>query len=373
MQWTREQYLDLMTFGQAPRPMFCELFGPLVGLEEEWKLQGATPGELDMTAFDWDWVRTVGCGGQTGAVGLPEAIVLEDNAEFIVRRDGLGRTTKLFKKSATIPLPLDWPVATMDDWLKLKPHYQFTESRIDWDQVEAARTAQDAGALVRGGIPGGYDLPRQLMGEERACMAFIDQPELINDILATARETAVAVYERISERLTIDHLSVHEDFAGKSGPLIGPRQMSEFVAPCYRATWDLLASRGTRLFDIDSDGNCNPVLASLIDGGINSMHPCEPAAGMDVVAIREKCGRRLALKGGIDKHVLRRGRDAIRAELEYKLGAASLKTGMVFGLDHRIPNGTPLEDYRFYVDLGREMVGIPPRDPSRTGWARMAF
>ena len=47
--------------------------------------------------------------------------------------------------------------------------------------------------------------------------------------------------------------------------------------------------------------------------------------------------------------------------------------GCAFGLDHQIPNGTPIENYRYYVDLGREILGLPPRDPSRQGWARMGM
>ena len=42
MKWTREEYIELMTFGNVDRPMFVELFGPLVGLPEEWRAQGAT-------------------------------------------------------------------------------------------------------------------------------------------------------------------------------------------------------------------------------------------------------------------------------------------------------------------------------------------
>jgi hypothetical protein len=39
MQFTRQQYLDLMLFENTERQMFVELFGPLVGLAEEWKAQ----------------------------------------------------------------------------------------------------------------------------------------------------------------------------------------------------------------------------------------------------------------------------------------------------------------------------------------------
>ena len=37
---------------------------------------------------------------------------------------------------------------------------------------------------------------------------------------------------------------------------------------------------------------------------------------------------------------------AIRAELEYKLQPAVRTGGIIFSLDHRIVNGTPLEAYR---------------------------
>jgi hypothetical protein len=44
---------------------------------------------------------------------------------------------------------------------------------------------------------------------------------------------------------------------------------------------------------------------------------------------------------------------------------------MVFGLDHRIPNGTPVANYRFYVRTAREILGLDPNP--KPGWARMAF
>jgi hypothetical protein len=47
----REEYLDYMTFRGAARPMFTEIFGPIVGLKEEWEAQGARPEELDILRF----------------------------------------------------------------------------------------------------------------------------------------------------------------------------------------------------------------------------------------------------------------------------------------------------------------------------------
>jgi len=103
MRFTRRQYVELTSFGDFQRPMFSELFGPLIGLPEEWKSQGATQEWIDMIGFDWD-------GATLGAFGTPLEEVLGDNEEYRIERDYLGRTTKLCKKAATIPLPLNYPV-----------------------------------------------------------------------------------------------------------------------------------------------------------------------------------------------------------------------------------------------------------------------
>lgn len=371
MRWNREAYLELMTFGPVNRQMFVELFGPLIGLEEEWLSQGARPGEIDLTDFDFDYVPVVDCGGHTGLRGGVRPQVLEETAEHVIAIDEYGRKTRLCKGKATIALPLEYPVTDMDSWLKIKPWFMFHEDRINREAVEAARKAQRQGVLVVANMPGGFDLPRQLLGEEGMCYCYYDQPELMQDILDTAGDMVFTVFDRISDVLTIDNLSVHEDMAGKSGPLIGPDLVETFVKPYYRKVWDLLQARGTRLFSQDSDGNMNAVADAFIECGVNIMYPAEPAAGMDIVALRKKYGRRLAFMGGIDKHVLRQDKAAIEKELSYKLQPLMQQGGIVFGLDHRIPNGTPLENYRFYVDTAREILGLPAR--KEKGWQRMAF
>ena len=373
MRFTREEYLEIMTFESFERQMFVELFGPLIGLEEEWRGQGASEDEINMVAFDWDFVPVVQCGGNTGFYGgLPEKI-LEDTDAYLIKRDELGRTTKLRKGYATLPLPLDFPVNDMDSWLKVKHLLQFREERIDWNLVDHAKKMQEAGYLVVAYIPGAYDYPRELMGEEVACVSYFLQPELMMDILQTITDTSLQVLDRISDVLVIDQLSVHEDLAGNTGPLLGPNEIRTFVKPYFRKIWDMLHSKGTRLFDMDSDGNVNPILEALIECGLNSMHPFEPAAGMDIVEVRKRYGKEMVIRGGIDKHVLRKDKKAIRDELEYKLQPLMQQGGCVFGLDHRIPNGTPIENYRYYVETGREILGLPIRNKNDKGWARMAF
>jgi uroporphyrinogen-III decarboxylase len=100
----------------------------------------------------------------------------------------------------------------------------------------------------------------------------------------------------------------------------------------------------------------NPVIDAFLEAGVNCMHPMEPAAGMDIVKVREKFGARLAFYGGIDKHVLRGTKADIRRELEYKIPPMLQTGGCVLALDHRVTNGTPLENYRYYIDTVWEIL-----------------
>ncbi len=374
VQISARNFLDHMTYQGFERPYFVELFGPLVGLEDEWRAQGATEDEVALHAFDFDYVLRAGVHAVTGMLGGQKPAVLEETDTYIIRRDSLGRTMKLIKEVASIPLPLDYPVKDWDTWRAVKPLYEFSEARFHEGWEDRARAARAEGRLICAGIPGGYDLPRQLMGDELACLSFYTQPDLIADILSTAAETSYQVLDRVSERVTIDVLSVHEDLAGNAGPLVGPKQIEAHLAPYYRRVWDMLHDRGTRLFQQDSDGDLSSVLDCFVArGGINSSIPIQPAAGMDPVALRRRFGRRLAMMGGLDKYALLGTKDDILAELERKLLPLRDEPGLVFGLDHRIVPGTPLENYRYYVDTAREMLGLPPRRESGGLWMRMAF
>lgn len=234
---SRDEYLDWMTFQGGDKIPFTELFGPLIGLKEEWEEQGATPEELDFSAFQFRIPKTAGVAVNTGRLG-GSSIIIEENDEIIRYRDDLGRTLRMDKGYATIPLPENYPVRNMDEWLKIKPKYQFSEERFGKDWTENAKRSREEGAAIRVGFPGGFDEPRQLLGEENLCYVCYDQPEIVHDILETIGATVVKVIERVSSEVQVDILGVHEDMAGKSGSLLGPNEINMFIKPYYRRVWD---------------------------------------------------------------------------------------------------------------------------------------
>lgn len=372
MLWTRDEYLSHMTFQGSPREMFTELFGPLIGLDEEWRSQGATEDEVSLTAFGWDGVLIKSAPYRVGAVTGIEPHVLEDNDRETVSVDSMGRKMRLSKKCATLPLPFSYPVETADDWFdKVRGWYAFSEERFNKEELIKLKKFRDEGGMVSFSMPGGFDEPRGLMGEENLCYAYYDEPEMMEDMMQTFGDIAVKGLERVLDVVPVDILCVHEDMAGISGPMVGPNHVKQFMCPYYSRVWKLAKQGGAKLFSQDSDGNISSLIDVFLDAGINCMYPAEPKAGMDIVALRQKYGKRVAFKGGIDKFALRGTKEDIDRELDKKMCAVTMGGGTCFGLDHRIPNGVSIENYRYYVAEGRKRLGREAATPSKH--IRMAF
>lgn len=371
MIWNRERYIAHCLFEYTGREMFVEMFGPLVQLEAEWRKAGVPEEEIGMSAFDWDYVPHFDAAAVTGAVTGITPRVLKDNAEETVAIDHMGRHTRVIKRTASIPLPMDFPVKEPEELEKVKKWYAFSEDRIDTEKLYEQRKQWERGELSVFQIPGVFDELRDLMGEQLLCVSFLEEPDLIRDLLDTFTDTAVKCIERAGAIVPIDCLHLEEDLAGKNGPFIGPNIIREFFYPYYSRVYEAARAYGAKLFSMDSDGDVSPIIPALIDCGLNCLYPCEPVGGMDIAALRKQYGKKLCLAGGISKFSLFGGPEKIRAELERRITPDTLGGGTVFGLDHRIPNGISIENYRYYVRLGREMLGLPP--VSGTGWGRMAF
>ena len=76
-------------------------FGPLVGLDDEWRAQGASEAEIEMTAFGFDHVRRHGVMVHTGMMGGHEPVTLSETPDHVIGRDAYGRTVKMFRTSST--------------------------------------------------------------------------------------------------------------------------------------------------------------------------------------------------------------------------------------------------------------------------------
>lgn len=201
---------------------------------------------------------------------------------------------------------------------------------------------------------------RSMMGPEELLYAFHDQPELIETAMQRWLDVADAVISAHQRFVTLDEIFFAEDNCYNHGPLISPAMIRDMLLPYYK---ELLRRVNGRQLDptrhlylqIDTDGDCRPLIAFYIDEiGMDAMSPFEVASGCDVVEIaRQYPG--LCLRGGIDKRVLAAGPGAIDAMVERIFPAMRERGGYIPTCDHGVPAEVTLENYRHYRRRCREL------------------
>ncbi|NQU43170.1 hypothetical protein HQ520_07780, partial [bacterium] len=175
-----------------------------------------------------------------------EKKVIEETEETITYRDERGITQCQRRDYASMPLFLDYPVRTRDDWERLKAERldPAAPGRInqDWPAFRD-RLASSGEAVQVGNFPYGvFGTPRDLMGVEPLLTGLYEQPDLIRDMMNHLTTLWISLWERIAEHVQIDHIHIWEDMSGKNGSLISPALVEEFMMPCY----DRIAEFGRR-------------------------------------------------------------------------------------------------------------------------------
>ena len=312
-------------------------------------------------------LKRLAAGGDPGA-GYPtppvvpvfEVEVLREDESHRVLTTYAGQTIEVSVEfPLRMPRYLDHPVKDRASWNQYRKRLDpDTPERWppDWEGFVRKTNSQDSPTMLL--LEGFFGPLREWTGMENLLYMFYDDPGLVEDMMEQVLHLNLGVLGRAVKDLRIDAVRLWEDMAYKSGPLISPEMIRRFMVPRYGQITDFLLSHGVEVIHIDSDGNVDELIPIWLDLGINFPWPLEVAAGMDAVALRKKYGRDLILSGNIDKRVFLEGKDAIRNEVMSKVPFL-VETGVYFPcLDHAVPSDVSLENFRYYLNLLRDIGGM---------------
>ena len=289
-----------------------------------------------------------------------ERKVLREEGDSVYLIDRFGRTVHDFKNSTTIPEWLDFAVKSPADLRKLlDEHFDVSDldARFPADWADKARAAAARGDIVL--IDGGcyYGTLRNVAGVANASYLFYDAPELVDELFERYLTVVMEGLRRAVRIVQIDIIGFGEDIGFKTGPLISPEMFRRFILPRYRKAMDFAHAHGVELTWYDSDGDVRPLIPDYLEVGINGLMPCEIAAGMSPVELRQRFGRALRMGGGVDKREVAKGPQAIDAEIA-RLLPVIREGGFIPGIDHSIPGDVSWDNYRYYVDAIRKAVAM---------------
>ncbi len=192
--------------------------------------------------------------------------------------------------------PVEGPIRTMDDLRR----YQVPDPHAPGRYRSLERlVAKYKGKLAIGvHLNDVFSIPRNLMGLENLLIAIADDPELVGALVDLSVRGNIEMAREVARR-GADFVFTGDDYASAERPLMSPRTFRSLFVPGLNRVIEGFHAAGLPVIK-HTDGNIMPMLDMIVDSGIDCLDPIDPIAGLDIAAIKEKYGGRIAIKGNVD-------------------------------------------------------------------------
>ena len=230
----RERIISTVLCKDVDRLPFNFVFGPWGETIERWRGEGLKEDK------EWDSDFGFDPGFIIAEVNLgyypPFAYeIIEEKDNSLIIKDTFGILQEVRKHGSSIPRYLDYPVKNMKDWRKLKEERLDPNSfeRFPGNWNELINQYNEGDKIVQlGTYPFGlFGTLRDMMGVEELLVAFYEQPELIHEMMDYLTEFWIAIYSKVCKEVKVDAIHIWEDMSGKTGSLISPKMIREFMMP----------------------------------------------------------------------------------------------------------------------------------------------
>ena len=326
--------------------------GPWGSTMARWRREGMPEGVSWVEHFDLDRI------GHVSVDTSPrfERVLIEETDEYIIDRNSWGATTKDFKHTTTVPQDIDFIIRDPDSWAEAKKRLTPSDDRIDWSHLEVQhKVMREQDLWIQAGAWFGYDIVNaRMVGTETLLVAMADDPDWVRDMLDTLCDLALTLFDRVWDAgYTFDEIQWPDDMGYRNGLLFSKSMWADMVRPYQQRTIDWAHAKGIKAH-IHSCGNIMDLVPELVELGLDTLNPLEIKAGMDPLAIKERFGDRLALRGGFDARNWSDW-DAAEADIREKLPILMEGGGYVFASDHSIPDSVSYETMGRIVELVKEI------------------
>jgi uroporphyrinogen decarboxylase len=376
MMTPRERYISTVLFQKPDRVPFSPGGGRKSTLEA-WHRQGLPEDVDDYHAYVRDLIgiepepagRRVGAGVDFRMIPQFEEQVLErrpaapggEGPGSLIVQDWKGNVCEIsdefdvsYLRDAIDFVTRTWircPVESRSDWEAMKERYDAGDpARFPNDFCARAAELGKRDYVAGLGFAGPFWQLREWLGFENLCMLFVDDPELVHEMVDFWEEFVSRLLVKTLEHFVPDCITINEDMAYKEKPMIGPDMCREFLSPCWRRWVEIAKGAGVEIVEIDSDGHVGELIPVWIEAGVNMNSPQEVAAGNDLPEYRRRYGDRMAYAGGVDKRAMAAGGEVLRREIE-RLRPVIDAGGFIPSCDHGIPSDVSWPNFVEYCRL----------------------
>jgi len=301
--------------------------------------------------------------------GIRDEVVAAWRRQGLAGREDLERRFAADRREEIEP-DLD-PRPKPDPWPETQSGLKALRKRLDpldpgrlpasWKASVAAWRSRTHPVMLR--VHRGFFLTLGVYGWDRfesVMLRTVGDPAFIAESMRLQGAFAARLAERILGEVDVDAAVFSEPIGGNTGPLISPAMYEAFVLRSYEPLLEVLERFGVKHVIFRTYANARILLPSILKWGFNTLWACEVVIeAMDYRDLRREFGRDLRLIGGIDLDALRRGKEAIRREVEEKVPPLLDQGGYVPLADGRVREDVPLDHYIYYRELLEKVTRRP--------------
>lgn len=371
----RERYVEANLFGKPDRIPLAP-GGARKSTKDRWLKEGL-PAEHEKETQKYAYIcaggklpwPTSGQGFKVNERMNPvfEEKVIEKNERTQIVQDWKGNICEIgaeygleYLRHAIDFVTRRWikcPVENRADWADMKRRYDAGEPfRLPENPVEAGQAIKNREYPLTLSFSGPFWQVREWMGFENTCMALVDDPALVHEMIEFWQEYVEALMTRVFQYYTPDEVHISEDMAYKGFSMISPAMCREFLMPTWKRWGEVARAHGVKIYAVDSDGFIGELIPLWIESGLNACDPIEVAAGNDIVDFSKRFGKNMAYRGGIDKRCIAEGGSAIENEIKRVMPAIKAG-GFIPGCDHGVPNDVSWPNFVHYTKLLAQATG----------------
>jgi uroporphyrinogen decarboxylase len=216
---------------------------------------------------------------------------------------------------------------------------------VRYDHIPRALDILPPGMGLTTGTWGILETSRQLMGFEGMALALHDEPALVEAVVERVASFLFEVFEHAAGIPGVCALWLADDLAHAQGLFFSPDFYRRVLFPWFKRYGEVAASRKMPLI-YHCDGAFWDIIPDLVDCGITALQPIEPKA-MDIVEVKRRWGRHLALIGNIDLgSTLTRGTpQEVEAEVRQRIRVLAPGGGYCVGSSNSVASYVPLVNY----------------------------
>jgi uroporphyrinogen decarboxylase len=185
-----------------------------------------------------------------------------------------------------------------------------------------------------------------LRGYERMLMDLATNQDLAERILEIPYQYHLEAAKKLV-RMGVDMIWTGDDFGGQQSMLISPQKWRNLIKPKMAVFVSTLKQINPDLkIAYHSDGYIYPIIADLIEIGIDVLNPIQPAS-MDPALLKKQFADELCFWGTIDEqHTLPFGTPQdVSAEVLERLRTIGKHGGLIIGPTHHVQLDTPMENF----------------------------